>query len=186
MSITAKTWEITLYPDNERHQEIYQDLLLNSSVGCSYVGILHDADKTDDGELKKAHVHVIVAYPNTTTLGQLQTRFPNLESNLIEKKDNRKEAIKYLLHITTNARAQNKHIYPKENLFGDANLISLALGEDSHNSLSLIYEWIESVENIDCTFTKLTMFCLSQGIENTLRKYSFIIKEIIKEKKRGY
>lgn len=182
MAVQSKTFSLLLYEDNERHKEIIDELLLNQCNNCDYVGIRHDMDVELDGSTKKPHYHVVLCYEKSTTLGQVQSRFPNLESNLIQSMDNRREAIRYLCHITENAKAEGKHIYEQSLLFGSPRHIGKHYTEDVTSSLEMILDYIDLANRSELNYTKLLRWCIEQNCHNTLRKYSFLIKEVMAEK----
>ena len=193
MSVQSKTYGLMLYPDCDRHKEIIDELLLNQSNGCDYVGILHDCDvyNAEDelrnsehktNTLKKPHYHIVLCYEDSVSIGQVQSRFPNLESNLIEAKNNRKESIRYLCHITDKAKAEGKHIYEQKELFGSPRLIGKYFAEDTTSQLEMILDYIYLASRAELNYTKLLRWCIEQGSHNTLRKYSFLIKEVMAEK----
>lgn len=182
MAAQSKTFSLMLYEDNERHKEIIDELLLNQCNTCDYVGILHDKDLDIYGNLKKAHYHVVLCYEKSTSIGQVETRFPNLESNLIKAMNNRREAIRYLCHITDDAKAEGKHIYEQSLLFGSPRIIGKHYAEDATSSLEIILDYIELSNRAELNYTKLMRWCIEQNVHNTLRKYSFLIKEVMAEK----
>ena len=49
---------ILLYTDNESHIKAYE--IIQKSY--DYLSILHNKDFTEDGELKKEHIHVVVRF----------------------------------------------------------------------------------------------------------------------------
>lgn len=171
-----------LYADNERHQEIINELMLNQCNSCDYVGILHDKDVNEDGTPKKEHYHVVICCSECTSMGQIQTRFPNLESNLIEKINDRREALRYLTHITEKAKEEHKYLYEQSLLFGSPRLISKAYTKDATSELENILNYIELSDRSELCYTKLLQWCIEQNCHNTLRKYSYLIKEVMSER----
>jgi hypothetical protein len=187
MNITAKTWELVLYPDNERHKEVIDELWLDNEANpnrSDFVGILHDRDFNEVGELKKPHYHIIFSYDNTTTLGQMCSRFPNIETSLFTKKDNRKQALLYLTHQSSNAKAEGKTLYDKTELFGNPLIISKAYKTDHESNVETLLLYIENTPKKELSFTNVMHFAIDNGMCETLRKYSFLLKEVIMEVKK--
>lgn len=182
MSVQSKTFSLMLYEDNDRHKEIIDELMLNQCNTCDYVGILHDKDVDIDGNPKKPHYHVVLCYEKSTSLGQVESRFPNLESNLIQAMNNRREAVRYLCHITEDAKAEGKHIYEQSLLFGSPRIIGKHYTEDATSSLEIILDYIDLANRAELNYTTLMRWCIEQNVHNTLRKYSFLIKEVMAEK----
>lgn len=187
MNITSKTWELVLYPDNERHKEVIDELWLDNNSNpnkSDFVGILHDKDLTEEGELKKPHYHIIFSFDNTTTLGQMCSRFPNIETNLFTKKDNRKQALLYLTHQSSNAKAEGKTLYDKSELFGNPLSIAKAYKTDHEANVETLLWYIENTPRRELSFTNVMHFAIDNGMCETLRKYSFLLKEVIQEVKK--
>lgn len=185
MSIKAKTWELVLYPDCDRHKDVLDELILNSSTGCNYIGILHDRDVNADGSTKKPHWHWVFCFDNDTSLGTCEKMYPDIEHTMWKAKNNRKESMKYLIHATKNAIAEGKAKYNKDECVGDRLYINRYLGFDHESNLTSIIDYIEECELRDLTYTNITRFCIRENMVETLRKHSFMLNQIIKEVKES-
>ena len=105
-----------LYPENMRDgwKDEIGDLL-----GYPYAYCIHDKDKTKDGEQRKVHVHMILAFPNTTTMKHAMSVFSRLSAdgkkalNKIEIASSVRNAYNYLIHDTETCRKLKKHLYDK-------------------------------------------------------------------------
>lgn len=181
MSVQSKTWELTLWCDNERHQEVIQDLIQKSGNDCGFLMCKHDRDVKEDGTLKKPHWHVVFCFQLDTSLGTCEKMYPNIESTMWVKKNNRKESIKYLIHVSKNAIAENKVRYSKEECLGDRKYINQYLGADHESNLASIIDYIEDCDLADLTYTNITRWCIRENMVETLRKHSFMLNQIIKE-----
>lgn len=196
MSIQSKTWELLLYEDCDRHQEVIQDLVQKSGNDCGYLMIRHDRDvftEKDEkenpehkaGSLKKPHWHVVFCFKDDTSLGTCEKMYPNIESNKWKKKNNRKESMKYLIHASKNAIAEGKTRYSKDECVGDRLYINRYLGADHESNLASIIDYIEECELRDLTYTNITRWCIKENMVETLRKHSFMLNQIIKEVKEA-
>jgi hypothetical protein len=105
-----------LYPENMREgwKNEIGDLL-----GYPYAYCIHDKDKTKEGEQRKVHVHMILAFPNTTTMQHAMDIFSKLSAagkkalNKIEIASSVVNAYNYLIHDTESCRKLKKHLYDK-------------------------------------------------------------------------
>lgn len=110
----ARYWNGVLYPENmidNWEQEI------GDIVQVPYAYCVHDADLTGKEEERKIHVHLILAFPNTTTYSHALNVF-NLLSKPGYKAINTCQAVvsirgsyDYLIHDTETAKKQNKKQY---------------------------------------------------------------------------
>lgn len=113
----ARFWVGVLYPENMREdwQEVLPDL-----VELPFAYCLHNADRDSKSEHRKDHVHLILAFHNTTTYNHAMTVFNRLSAEG-RKAINRCEAVidirhkyDYLIHDTDNCRKLGKEPYPPE------------------------------------------------------------------------
>lgn len=117
MSDKARYWNAVLYPENmipDWQDKIY-DLLQLPFAYC-----VHDMDKDSKSEHRKDHVHMILAFPNTTTYNFAFKTFdklslPNRSAlNKIEAASSIRGSYDYLIHDTEGCRKSGKYLYPKE------------------------------------------------------------------------
>lgn len=112
----AKYWCAVLYPENmiDNWENDIGEILQYPYAYC-----IHDSDLNDDGTERKKHVHLIVAFTNTTTYKNAYSIISGLSApnkmacNKIERAINVRYAYDYLIHDTDNCRKQKKHEYDK-------------------------------------------------------------------------
>lgn len=119
-----KYWVGVLYPENmiDNWKE-----KIDSAVQIPFCYCVHDKCLTLDAEEeRKEHVHLILAFPNTTTYKHAFSVFQRLSAdgklalNKIEAIVNIRWIYNYLIHDTESCRKQNKHLYdPKERISGN-------------------------------------------------------------------
>lgn len=119
----AKYWVGVLYPENmvDNWQDEIGDILEVPFAYC-----IHDKDMDDVEDERKAHVHLILAFPNTTTYKNAFSVFSKLNAegrisvNFIEKIINIRQKYEYLIHNTDTCRKKGKHLYDaKERIIGN-------------------------------------------------------------------
>lgn len=128
----ARYWCAVMYPENmlENWQEIIGDKL-----GLPYCYCVHDKDhlaeykagiEAEGHDSRKLHVHIIIAFPNTTTY---KTAFNTFQRLAIpgrkalpwcEAVNTIRNKYEYLIHNTETAKKQKKYQYsPKERICGN-------------------------------------------------------------------
>ena len=112
----ARFWVGVLYPENMRPD--WQDTLPDI-VQLPYAYCIHSADKDSKSEHRKDHVHLILAFPNTTTYNHALQVFGLLSAdgkkaiNKCEAVINIRHAYDYLIHYTEGCRKLGKELYDK-------------------------------------------------------------------------
>lgn len=116
LSSKAKYWAGVLYPENmvSDWQKKIDEL-----VQVSYSYCVHDKDTTSkDEEDRKVHVHLVLAFPNSTTYKHAFSVYQRLSQegknalNKIEQVINIRWIYEYLIHNTTRAKDEGKYQYP--------------------------------------------------------------------------
>lgn len=114
----ARYWWSVLYPDSMT--EDWQNRI-SDEIQLPYAYCIHNADIDSAGENRKEHVHLILAFTNTTTYKHALEVF-----NLLGKVNNCKaiidirSAYNYLIHDTEACRNAQKHTYePFERICGN-------------------------------------------------------------------
>ena len=110
-------WMGVLYPENmvdNWQRKIYDTLEL------PFAYCIHDKDLQNDGdEIRKVHVHVLIAFPNTTTQKHAFEVFDSLSAlgkkciSTCEGVFSVRKAYDYLIHDTEGCRKEGKHQYFK-------------------------------------------------------------------------
>lgn len=113
----ARFWTGVLYPENMK--EGWQDVI-GDTLQYPYAYCQHSQDKDTKSEHRKDHVHLIVAFPNTTTYKHA-LNVMDLLSAEGKKAINKCEAVigirnvyDYLIHDTEDCRKKGKELYPAE------------------------------------------------------------------------
>ena len=112
----TRFWVGVLYPENMRPD--WQDTLPDI-VQLPYAYCIHSADKDSKSEYRKDHVHLILAFPNTTTYNHALQVFGLLSAdgkkaiNKCEAVINIRHAYDYLIHDTEGCRKLGKELYDK-------------------------------------------------------------------------
>lgn len=119
----AKYWSAIMYEENmveDWRNKIYNLL----QVPFSYC--LHDKDLDKDGDCRVPHVHLIIAFPNTTTRNNALNVFSRLSApgknafSTFENIIHIRNMYDYIIHATEKARADGKYQYdPSDRINGN-------------------------------------------------------------------
>lgn len=113
----ARFWTGVLYPENMRED---WEIAIGDIVQYPYAYCKHTQDKDTKSEHRKDHVHLILAFPNTTTYKHAMSVFSLLSAegkkalNKVEAVIGIRNVYDYLIHDTETCRKQGKELYPKE------------------------------------------------------------------------
>ncbi len=110
----ARYWWAVMYPENmvEKWEDKLPDTLQLPYAYCK-----HTRDKDSKSEHRKDHVHVMLAFPNTTTYQHALAVFDLLSAegkkavNTCQALNNVRHGYDYLIHDTEKCREQGKELY---------------------------------------------------------------------------
>lgn len=112
----AKYWVGILYLENMI--EDWKDSI-GDTVELPVAYCVHDQDLDNDGDCRKPHVHMILAFPNTTTYKNALSVYDLLSApgkkaiNTCKKVISIRGSYNYLIHDTDDCRKKGKHLYDK-------------------------------------------------------------------------
>lgn len=114
----ARYWVAVMYTENmiDGWQDEIAELVQLPFAYC-----VHDKDVDKAGNPRKPHVHVIIAFPNTTTYKRALEVFKRLEApghvalpnDVIESIVSMRHQYDYLIHDTEDSRKKHKYAYDK-------------------------------------------------------------------------
>lgn len=113
----ARYWWAVLYPENMRSD--WADKL-GDIVQLPFAYCLHTKDRDTQSEHRKDHIHLILAFPNTTTYTHALKVFGLLSAegkkavNKCEAVVNIRNTYNYLIHDTDACRKAKKELYSAE------------------------------------------------------------------------
>lgn len=113
----ARYWCAVLYPENMIDD---WEIKIGDLITFPYCYCIHDQDVDKEGETRKTHVHIMIAYTNTVAQGPVMKLLERLNApgknafNTIQTVNNVRHMYNYLIHDTDACRKQGKHIYMKE------------------------------------------------------------------------
>lgn len=114
----ARYWTAVMYPESmvENWEEEIGDILQVPYAYC-----IHNQCVDQQGEPRKNHVHIMIAYANTTTYKAVMSVFEKLGTvNKVERVHNVRHMYNYLIHDTETCKKKGKHLYSqKERITGN-------------------------------------------------------------------
>lgn len=114
----ARYWTAVMYPESmvENWEEEIGDILQVPYAYC-----VHDKCVDQQGDPRKVHVHIMIAYANTTTYKAVMSVFEKLGTvNKVERVHNVRHMYNYLIHDTETCKKKGKHLYSqKERITGN-------------------------------------------------------------------
>lgn len=146
--IKARYWQALMYPENMLPD--WQDVICEK-LQVPFVYCVHDKCFDKENDERKVHVHIIVAFRNTTTYNHALNVFKSLEAegkcaipnDIIQNVIEIRRAYNYLIHDTEDARRKKKHLYAPENRvtgngfdIGNYEQLSLSETEDIINEIT--------------------------------------------------
>lgn len=171
----GRNHKLLLYPEDSTHVSAL-DYIQNN---FNYVAILHDKDKDTDGNIKKAHWHVLLCLPNDRFLSALSKTL-DITPNYIRKCEDKNIFARYLLHLDDT----DKYQYDKSELFGNIiDKFDFTRGGtgDSDKFINLLNEFEKEVEKKHFSYRKAIRIRYENNSLDTLRRYGALGTAVIKE-----
>lgn len=186
-SLQASYFCVRLYVETESYDPA--QVLSNLDSFDQWAYILHDKDTNEDGELKKAHYHVVLrnlnddGKPSATTIGHVASVL-GISPQDIQAGQNENEArgfkgaIKYLIHNTK--ASEKKYQYSRDEIKANFNLDKI-FGENFSMAKQII-DYIMTYK--PPTFSALCVWCIENNCWSELRRSQYAFKTIMEEVKR--
>lgn len=106
MALKKRNWAFILYPESA--PSVWREKLKLYGVPCA-VSPVHDKDLTEDGQVKKAHYHILMAYKHPTTLNNVLAFVESLsQPKHAEPVQDLQGYYRYLAHLDDPDKAQYK------------------------------------------------------------------------------
>lgn len=102
-SIKKRNWAFVLYPESAP-ADWFERLKQTGLMGA--VSPLHDKDIDPDGNVKKAHYHIILVYGNTTTYNNVKALTESLNQPIPQALEQIRGYYRYLTHMDNPEKVQ--------------------------------------------------------------------------------
>lgn len=102
-NVKKRYWAFVLYPESA--PENWRELLQQTGLQC-VISPLHDKDLDPDGNPKKAHHHIILAYSGPTTYNAVRSLTESLKQPIPQALEQVRGYYRYLTHKDNPEKAQ--------------------------------------------------------------------------------
>lgn len=168
---------LLLYPDDETHVKALAQIEKN--YDCAY--ILHNKDKTDEGETKKHHWHVVVRVGQNAVWNTAFASELGITPNYIQQTRNIDRALMYLLHYNDKDKAQYDISEVNGNL---VKKLKLAIQKDDKTEQEKAQDIIDIINNnlgLKISFTDVVNYAMLKGYYDVVRRATPFFKMLIDE-----
>lgn len=164
MSEKARYWVGVCYPENMKDD--WKDTI-SKDLQLPYCYCVHDKCCTTSKDERKIHVHIMIAFPNTSTKKTALKLFNKLSKDPLiccpscEEVHNIRFMYEYLIHNTEDSKKKGKYLYdPKERVSGNC----FDIGS---------YEQISSADKLNMAL-ELSDLIIQEDFENLKRFYMYV------------
>ena len=172
-----RKFRLLLYPEDETHAKALEHIRRN----YDYALICHNRDPDENGEIKKAHYHVVIrvdgqnAIWNTSLAKDLE-----ITPNYIRKCSNLDRALMYLIHYNEPDKVQYKVTEVSGTL---VKRLKQAIAKDDKTEQEKVAELIEVINNVNgkIRFTDVVNCALAKGYYDVIRRASGAFMKLVDE-----
>ena len=171
----SRSHMLLLYPENVDHMKAYE--IIQKSY--DYASILHNKDVTEDGEIKKEHIHIVVRFPQPRWSSAI-CKDLGIPENYIEEVKKFENALQYLIHYNDLDKAQ----YNLDDVQGPLKKrLAESLNKIEKSEGEKVTELIQFIQTYDkkLTITEFAKFCAYNGYWSEFRRSGAIFCKIIEE-----
>lgn len=167
-----RKFELVLYPDSDSY-DCDAVIQLSQSYFADWAYCLHYADTTDDGELKKPHIHFVGKLSDMRS-PEVVCKDLGLPINAISNIKNWKAACRYLIHLDQ----PQKYQYQPDDVVSSFAILS-AFSLPDEEQARRIMEYI--VQNGCTKVSEVTLWALNNGCYSGFRRGFAIWNQILRE-----
>ena len=169
---------LLLYSDNQEHMEALEKIKL--MYDCAY--ILHDKDVVgESGEILKPHYHIVISTDNQTWNTAIASEL-GIETRFLQKLQNEKRALEYLIHWNT----PNKYQYDIKEVAGNlVKRLERYLQEEVPESVKVlkIISYIEKTK--PKRIKDLVFYCCKENLYDVMRRNANLFIQMMNEEKNS-
>lgn len=175
----TRNWATVVYPDSA--PENWLELLGELCIPC-FVSPLHDSDVNPDGEVKKAHWHVLLMYDSVKESTQVQENISVFSGVGCEKVGSLRGYARYLCHLDNPEKCQ----YSPEDVksFGGADYITtIGLVTDKYVAIADIIDYCDTYGVV--SYAQLLRYCRHERMDwfrVLCDNGTVVVKEFLKSK----
>ena len=181
MALRTRNYACVLYPESMK--EDWKTIIEESKVPC-FVSPLHDKDCNPDGEVKKAHYHVMVMYDSVKTELQARDFFEKIGGVGCEVVNSVRSYSRYLCHLDNPEPERHKYDIDTVLQFGGADYKTvIGTMADKQKHLREMTVWVQ--ENDVIAYADLWEYAMvnrSDWFDCLSNAGAFSMKEYIKSR----
>lgn len=167
-----RKFELVLYPDSDLYN-CDSVIQLSQSYFADWAYCLHHSDTTDDGELKKAHIHFVGKLSDVRS-PEVVCKDLGLPFNAISNIKNWKAACRYLIHLDQ----PQKYQYQLDDVVSSFSILSSFSLPDEEQARRIM----EYIMQNGCTkVSDVTLWALNNGCYSGFRRGFAIWNQILRE-----
>jgi len=173
-----RNFTLLLYPEDKTHMEALE--YIKKNYDCAY--IKHDKDITEDGEIKKEHIHCVIRVGNNPRWRSAIAEEIGISEAYIEGCNLIKQ-LRYLIH----ADQPEKYQYKLEEVEGNLKTSLIKeMEKDNESENEKISKMIEYVEDYMgyLSLEEFTNWCIANRCWKALTKSQYIFSRMIENKNR--
>lgn len=183
MSVSrTRNYACVLYPESADPN--WRSIISESHVPC-FVSPFHDKDCNPDGEIKKAHYHIMVMYDSVKTLEQAQDFFQSFGGVGCEVVNSVRSYARYLCHLDNPEPEKHKYNTHEVVSYGGADYQAIiGTMADKQRHLREMTTWVK--ENNVFAFSDLWEYAMihrSDWFDCLCNSGAYCMKEYIKSLK---
>lgn len=171
-----RSFMVLLYEDDITHEKALKKIM----VSYDYVGILHNKDVNEDGELKKRHYHIVLRFKNAMWNTALAKEL-GIQLNYIQEVKKFDNALLYLLHYNDKDKAQ----YSIDEVFGNMKTrLNEIINKNEKSEGEKVVDLIAYIKEYNgrLSITDFAIYCAKNGYWAEFRRSASILLKIIEEK----
>lgn len=172
----SKNFNLVLYPEDMTH---YLAIDKIKNEGYDYAIIKHDRDIDDNGEIKKAHYHIVLRFKNAKWNTALAEEL-GIAENYIQQCRDLKRSLLYLIHFYDEDKTQ----YLIKEVQGSLKVVlEQAIKNDGKSESEKILEIFDEIDKCNY-YIYYSTFCrhiASMGYWDVLRRSSGLVIRYIEE-----
>jgi hypothetical protein len=180
----TRTWTIVVYPDSA--PENWRDIL--DEMHFPWIeSPLHDKDINATGEVKKAHLHILLMFDGVKSYDQVKDIATAINAPIPERCHNARAMVRYMAHLDNPDKAQ--YLQTDIKAHGGADVAEM-LRPSMSERYTFISDMMEFVENNGITeFSELLDYSRKHQFDRWFPilcdSSSFVMAQYIKSKRHG-
>lgn len=173
-NLRSRLWGAVIYPEDESHCNMLKVL---EEKHFQYAGIMHSSDVDDDGNLKKAHWHIVIYLPNARWRDALAKEL-GIMQNYLQVGSSFRSMCRYLIHIDN----PDKYQYDLSDVFGTLASKVHKFCDDSSDEDARIIRLLSLLDSLGyISFSDFTRLICKNGLYADWRRLGVLGTKILTE-----